>query len=118
VNSPPIVRFATVADVEAVAGLHAGRIAEGFLVTLGPAFLRRLYGRIVRSPRAFVLVADAPAAGGARRVDGFVAVADDTPALYREFVLHDGVLAGFAAAPGLMRAPRGSTGQQRRGVPS
>jgi ribosomal protein S18 acetylase RimI-like enzyme len=100
-----IVRFATVADVDAVAWLHADRIAEGFLVTLGPAFLRRLYGRIVRSPRGFVLVADAPAAG-ARRVDGFVAVADDTAALYREFVLHDGVLAGFAAAPGLLRAPR------------
>src|SRR5258708_5031098 len=101
-----IVRFATVADVDAVAGLHADRIAEGFLVTLGPAFLRRLYRRIVRSPRAFVLVADAPAGAGARPVDGFVAVADDTGALYREFVLHDGVRAGLAAAPGLLRAPQ------------
>ena len=40
--------FATDADVHAVAALHAERIAEGFLVTLGPAFLRRLYRRIVR----------------------------------------------------------------------
>jgi ribosomal protein S18 acetylase RimI-like enzyme len=105
----PIIRFATVADVDAVAALHADRIAEGFLVTLGPAFLRRLYRRIVRSPRAFVLVADSPAAAGAagaHRVDGFVAVADDTAALYREFVLHDGVRAGLAAAPGILRAPR------------
>ena len=99
----PIVRFATVADVDAVAALHADRIAEGFLVTLGPAFLRRLYGRIVRSPRAFVLVADSPT-GGAHRVDGYVAVADDTAALYREFLLHDGVRAGLAAAPVIMRA--------------
>jgi ribosomal protein S18 acetylase RimI-like enzyme len=103
--SSAIVRFATVADVDAVAALHADRIAEGFLVTLGPAFLRRLYRRIVRSPRAFALVADSPA-GGTRRVDGFVAVADDTAALYREFVLHDGVRAGLAAAPGILRAPR------------
>jgi len=97
-----MVRFATVADVDAVAALHADRIAEGFLVTLGPAFLRRLYGRIVRSPRAFVLIADSPA----RRVEGYVAVADDTRELYREFVLHDGVRAGLAAAPAVLRAPR------------
>jgi GNAT superfamily N-acetyltransferase len=101
----PIVRFATVADVDAVAALHADRIAEGFLVTLGPAFLQRLYGRIVRSRRAFVLVADVPEAG-ASHVDGFVAVADDTAALYREFVLHDGLVAGLAAVPGIVRAPR------------
>jgi ribosomal protein S18 acetylase RimI-like enzyme len=99
------VRFATVADVDAVAALHADRIDEGFLVTLGPAFLRRLYRRTVRSPRAFVLVADSPEAG-TRHVDGFVAVADDTAALYREFVLHDGVPAGLAAARGIVRAPR------------
>jgi len=37
-----VVRYGIVADVDAVAGLHADRIAEGFLVTLGPAFLRRL----------------------------------------------------------------------------
>jgi ribosomal protein S18 acetylase RimI-like enzyme len=112
-----IVRFATVADVEVVAALHADRIAEGFLVTLGPAFLRRLYGRIVRSPRAFVLVADTPAAG-ASRVDGFVAVADDTAALYREFVLHDGVPAGLAAAPRIMRAPRSVFETLRYGIRS
>ena len=105
-NHLVIVRFATVADVDAVAALHADRIAEGFLVTLGPAFLRRLYRRIVRSPRAFVLIADSTVAIDARRVDGFVAVADDTAALYREFVLHDGVRAGLAAAPGIVRAPR------------
>ena len=113
----PLVRFATVADVDAVAALHADRIAEGFLVTLGPAFLRRLYRRIVRSRRAFALVADAPAAAG-RRIEGFVAVADDTRALYREFVLHDGVVAGVAAAPGIVRAPRAVLETLRYGLRS
>ena len=53
----------------------------GFLVTLGPPFLRRLYRRIARSPGAFVLVADAPSRGAApRRVCGFIAVAENTGA--------------------------------------
>jgi ribosomal protein S18 acetylase RimI-like enzyme len=112
-----IIRFGTVADVDAVAALHADRITEGFLVTLGPAFLRRLYRRIVRSPRAFVLVADSPAAG-AHRLDGFVAVADNTAALYREFVLHDGLRAGLAAAPGILRAPRSVIETLRYGLRS
>ena len=104
----PVLRYAGVADVDALAALHAERIGEGFLVTLGPAFLRRLYARIVRSPRAFVLVAGATRSvePGTHPVDGFVAVADDTRALYREFVLHDGLRAGLAAAPGILCAPR------------
>jgi len=101
------LRFATVADVETVAAIHADRIAEGFLVTLGPAFLRRLYRRIVLSPRAFLLVAVAP--GGdtrTNRICGFVAVAESTGGLYREYLLHDGVAAAVAATPGIIRAPR------------
>jgi ribosomal protein S18 acetylase RimI-like enzyme len=103
---PMLLRFATDTDVDAVAALHAGRISEGFLVTLGPSFLRRLYRRIVRSSQAFVLVADEP--GGparSRQVRGFIAVADDTGALYREFLLHDGVAAAIGATPGVLRAP-------------
>jgi len=100
------LRFATVADADAVAALHAERIAEGFLVTLGAPFLRRLYRRIVRSPRAFVLVADAPTRGAEpRRLCGFIAVADDTGALYREFLFRDGVTAAVAALGGVARAP-------------
>ena len=104
------VRFATIADVDAVAALHANRIGEGFLVTLGPAFLRRLYRRIVQSHGAFVLVVDqlqgsAPPAES-RALGGFIAVAEHTGALYREFLLHDGVPAAFAAARGIARAPR------------
>jgi len=104
------LRFATVADADAVAALHAARISEGFLVTLGPAFLRRLYRRIAQSPGAFVLVVDAPAAGarpaGSPAICGFVAVAEHTGALYRQFLLRDGALATLAAARGIVRAPR------------
>jgi len=99
------LRFATVADVDAIAALHAGRIAESFLATLGPAFLRRLYARIVQSPRAFVLVVDAPGTAGSHRVCGFVAVAEDTGALYREFLRRDGIRAGIAAIGGIARSP-------------
>jgi ribosomal protein S18 acetylase RimI-like enzyme len=103
------VRFATIADVDAIAALHAGRIGEGFLVTLGPAFLRRLYRRIVQSRGAFVLVVDQPpgsAPSGSRTLGGFIAVAEHTGALYREFLLHDGVPAALAASRGIARAPR------------
>jgi ribosomal protein S18 acetylase RimI-like enzyme len=103
------VRFATVADVDAVAALHEGRIGEGFLVTLGPAFLHRLYRRIVQSRGAFVLVVDQPqlsAPAGTRSIAGFIAVAEHTGALYREFLVHDGVPAALAAARGIARAPR------------
>ena len=47
----PRLRRATVADADAISALHASCIAEGFLVTLGPAFLRRLYRRVVLSER-------------------------------------------------------------------
>jgi ribosomal protein S18 acetylase RimI-like enzyme len=93
------LRPAGPADLAAVATLHADRIAEGFLSSLGPAFLRRLYGRVLRSPDGFVLVAaDGP------RVVGFVAGVADLGRLYKQFVLHDGVVAGLAAAPRLLRA--------------
>ena len=95
------LRFATLEDVSAVAALHATRISEGFLVTLGPAFLRRLYRRVVLSHRSFLLVAD-----DTRAVCGFIAVAERTSDLYREFLVRDGVAASIAAARGLVRAPR------------
>jgi ribosomal protein S18 acetylase RimI-like enzyme len=84
-----------------VATLHAEHLPEGFLVTLGPRFLRRLYARAARSPQAFVLVADDGAG-----VRGFLAVAEDTGRFYKEFLRRDGVAAGLAAAPNVARAPR------------
>lgn len=100
-ESAPVPRRATVADVDAISALHASCIAEGFLVTLGPRFLRRLYRRVVLSPRAFAFVVDAPSG-----VVGYVACAVGTGAFYREFATRDGLVAGAVALPRLVRAPR------------
>jgi ribosomal protein S18 acetylase RimI-like enzyme len=88
-------------DVAAVAALHAERIGEGFLVTLGPRFLTRLYRRIALSPAAVLLVAE-----DGDRIVGFVAAATSTRRLYGDFLRHDAVPAGLAAAPAVIRAPR------------
>lgn len=95
------VRRAGHDDIGVVVALHGERIAEGFLVTLGPRFVARLYRRIARSERAELLVAEVDG-----RVVGFVAVTTATGRLYREFLLHDAALAGLAAAPSILRSPR------------
>jgi ribosomal protein S18 acetylase RimI-like enzyme len=83
----------------------ATRMAEGFLSELGPRFLRILYRRIVASPDAFAFVAEEPLDGSVTVV-GFAAGALDVSDLYRRFVLRDGVIAGIAAAPHLVRSWR------------
>jgi len=88
-------------DAADAARLHAGRITQGFLSFLGPGFLTRLYRRITRTPTSFLLVADD---GG--RVVGFIAGSSDVGGLYRAFLLHDGLSAGLAAAPRLVRSWR------------
>lgn len=108
---PP--RPATLADAAAAAALHADRIAEGFLVTLGPRFLRRLYERTIRSSAAFLLVTT-----DQDGVTGFVAVAEATGRLYREFLIRDGLAAGIAAAPAVLRAPKSVWETLRYGVTS
>jgi ribosomal protein S18 acetylase RimI-like enzyme len=95
------VRVGTEADVDLVAALHASEIGEGFLSTLGHPFLARLYRRIVRTPRSFLLVADDDG-----RVVGFVAGSEDVGALYRTFLLHDGAAAALRALPRIMRSAR------------
>jgi ribosomal protein S18 acetylase RimI-like enzyme len=96
------VRLAREEDVARLAQLHAERITDGFLPTLGPGFLTRLYRRIVRSADAFAWVA----ADEQDRAVGFAAATLDTGRLYREFVLRDGIAAGLAAAPRLARSWR------------
>lgn len=96
------VRSARPEDVAAVAGLHADRIREGFLTSLGAAFLRRLYRRVLVSDDGFVLVATAPTSDAP--VIGFVAGVGSVGALYRRFILRDGLVAGTLAAPRLVRA--------------
>jgi ribosomal protein S18 acetylase RimI-like enzyme len=99
--TPVTVRTGHAGDAPAVAALHAERIGEGFLVTLGPRFLRRLYRRIALAPDAVLVIADS---GG--RVVGFVAAASSTRRLYGQFLRRDALPAGLAAAPAVLRAPR------------
>ncbi len=101
-SSPaPVVRTGGPDDAGAAARLHATRIADGFLSFLGPAFLTRLYRRIAATPDSFLLVAEADGS-----VLGFVAGSADVGALYRTFLVHDGLAAGVAAAPRLVRGWR------------
>ena len=109
-DAPPreiAVRAAVKEDSGRIAELHATGINEGFLASLGPRFLSRLYGRMAMSRRAFLLVAydphDNPIRGG-RQIMGFVAGTESVPRLYREFLLRDGLVAGVLAAPQLARA--------------
>jgi ribosomal protein S18 acetylase RimI-like enzyme len=92
-----ILQTAGHADTRRIAELHAGRIDEGYLATLGPAFLRLLYRRAIRSPHAFVLVAV-----DGERIVGFVAGATDLKRFYRSFLLREGILAAVASAPRLI----------------
>jgi ribosomal protein S18 acetylase RimI-like enzyme len=98
---PTPIRLGTPADARAVAALHASELSEGFLVTLGTPFLVRLYTRIARHRGSFLLVM-----GERDEIEGFIAVAERTGELYREFLVRDGLRAGVAALPAIARAPR------------
>jgi len=95
------IRPATTADAPAMARLHATEIDEGFLPTLGARFLGHLYRRVVRSPSSFAYVVDDGAA-----VVGFAAGTENLRALYRSFLLHDGVAIVLAAGPRIARSWR------------
>jgi ribosomal protein S18 acetylase RimI-like enzyme len=94
------LRPATTVDLPTVAALHAEGIAEGFLSSLGPRFLERLYRRVMLSDDSFVTVATDPD----DLTIGFVAGVTDLRAFYLRFLLRDGFLAGLRAAPRLLRA--------------
>lgn len=96
-----VLRNGTSADAAAAAELHAGQIREGFLASLGPRFLTRLYRRVARVPGSFLLVLEVDT-----RTVGFLAGSVDTGALYKEFLIRDGVLAVFSCAWCLVRSPR------------
>ena len=114
-----VLRVGTQADARAAASLHGGQIDEGFLASLGPRFLARLYRRVVLFDGSFLLMADTPASQG-----GFIAGALDVGAFYKSFLVHDGAVAAIAAAPRLVRAwPRaletlrhGSSGNAETGA--
>ena len=95
------VDVGTEADAPAAAELHASQINEGFLPTLGPVFLRRLYRRIVRWEGSFLVVSRDDLG-----VVGMAAATEDVGRLYRAFLLKDGPAAAVAAAPRLLRSWR------------
>lgn len=95
------LRDGTVEDAGAAATLHAGQISEGFLSMLGPAFLTRLYRRVVRTPGSFLLIVqDGPATAG------FLAGSSDVSGLYRSFLLRDGAVAALSCAGRLVHSWR------------
>jgi ribosomal protein S18 acetylase RimI-like enzyme len=96
------LRLAEGADAGRLAELHATRITEGFLPSLGPAFLERLYRRIVRAADSFAFVVT----GDDGHIQGFAAATTDIGRLYREFAVRDGLVAGVLAAPRLLRSWR------------
>jgi ribosomal protein S18 acetylase RimI-like enzyme len=106
-----VVRFGTDADAHRAAVLHCSAISEGFLAALGPRFLTHLYRRIVRSPDAFLLVADRDGTPV-----GFIAGALDLGALYRRFLLHDGVPAALSSLPRLLTSWRRAWETLRHGT--
>jgi ribosomal protein S18 acetylase RimI-like enzyme len=95
------VRVGTEADAQLAARLHISEISEGFLPTLGEPFLERLYLRIVRSPKSFLLIAE----NDLDRI-GFAAGTEDVRRLYSEFLWHDGFQAARAALPRVVRSGR------------
>jgi ribosomal protein S18 acetylase RimI-like enzyme len=95
------LRAGTETDAAVAAALHAEQISEGFLSFLGPAFLRRLYRRVVRSPTSFLLVVDDQG-----ETVGFLAGSTDLAALYRAFLWRDGLVAAVACSGRVVRSWR------------
>jgi len=92
-GDPVVVRVGGPPDAVSAADLHARLISEGFLSSLGPRFLGRLYRRITRSEGSFLLIAES---GGT--TVGFIAGSVATGRLYRSFLTRDGI-AAFLSAP-------------------
>ena len=106
-----LLRSGTVDDAGAAAALHADQISEGFLSMLGPAFLTRLYRRVVRSPGSFLLIVqDGP------EIAGFLAGSSDVRGLYRSFLLRDGAVAALTCAGRLVHSWRRAVETLRHGA--
>ncbi|MDJ0953329.1 MAG: GNAT family N-acetyltransferase [Acidimicrobiia bacterium] len=92
------VRTAVAADAPTLARLHSEGISTGFLPSLGPRFMTRLYRALIDFSDGLVLVLD----DGSGPV-GFVAGVLDTGAFYKHFLRHHGIAAGMAALPRAVR---------------
>lgn len=107
------LRTGTTADAAPAAALHAGQIHEGFLASLGPRFLGRLYRRVPRVPGSFLLVLETEG-----RAVGFLAGSVDVGDLYRAFLVRDGARAVLDCAGRLVRSPRRVLETLRHGTSS
>ncbi len=96
---PTSVRVGGPSDAAAAAALHAQLIAEGFLSSLGPRFLGRLYNRIARADGSFLFIAEADSTPV-----GFIAGSVALGRLYRTFLLRDGVASSLSAPVRLLTA--------------
>jgi ribosomal protein S18 acetylase RimI-like enzyme len=102
-SAETVVRRGTAADAPGAARLHIEGITTGFLPTLGPAFLSRLYRFIAHNKGSFLLVVDGDGPGG---VSAFLAGTEDTSRLYRRFCTTQGPVAALAAGKALVRGAR------------
>ncbi len=118
-GSAYLVRVGTLEEAAVAARLHAQQITTGFLSSLGPRFLERLYRRVVLWDGGLLLVAvergDTPGSGA---VVGYIASADPTGGLYRQFLLHDGVGAVLGTIGPLLRTWRSVLETLRHGSSS
>lgn len=107
--SPYAIRVGTVEEAGVAARLHAEQITTGFLSYLGPRFLERLYRRVVLWDGGLLLVAvegGSDPTPGPGTVVGFIASANPTSGLYRQFLLHDSVGAALGTIGPLLRTWR------------
>ena len=102
-DSPYVIRVGTAEEAGIAARLHAEQITTGFLSYLGPRFLERLYRRVVLWDGGLLLVAVNCGTGG---VVGFIASADPTSGLYRQFLVHDSLGAAAGTIGPLLRTWR------------
>lgn len=84
-----------------MAEIHREAIHEGFLSTLGPDVLASLYRSLAAGEASFVF-----AAVNDQRVDGFIAGATDTGAVYKEFARASGVRGVLRIASRLLSPAR------------
>jgi ribosomal protein S18 acetylase RimI-like enzyme len=96
---PTSVRVGGPSDASTAARLHAQLISEGFLSSLGPRFLGRLYNRIARAEGSFLLIAEADSTAV-----GFIAGSVALGRLYRTFLLRDGLASSLSAPVRLLGA--------------
>ena len=94
-----LIRLGTESDADAASLLHSSRITEGFLPTLGPRFLRRLYRRIVRDQGSFLIVAEQDG-----EIVAMVSCTENIGALYRTFILRDAAFAAVSALVPILRS--------------